>query len=60
MVRSDGDGSYLNGVDCVSVAISGNLWQRRTVANTGICNGEAQDRTRECAEALLLYNERLK
>lgn len=39
MVRSDGAGSYLDGVDCVSVAIfsGGGFWQLRTVANTGEC-----------------------
>ena len=41
MVRSDGTGTYTDSVDCVAVQISGpGFYQLRTVANTGVCNGE--------------------
>ena len=45
MVRSDGVVIYENGVDCVSVAISGGgFWQLRTVANTGVCKSDTTPR----------------
>lgn len=41
MVRSDGAGPYLEGVDCANVGSAANgFWQLRTVQNSGICNGE--------------------
>ena len=41
MVRSDGRGLYVHGVDCVSVIVgSAGIYQIRTVHNSDLCNGE--------------------